>query len=1087
MRWFLPVLVALLLVAPPAHAFTAISSAIVGWLGGAAAIGSVGVALVQVGVGLVGSALARALSPKPKAPERAGIRTEVTTEGDVTPQTIMLGRYATAGNLVAPYYSFDSDRIASGDYRVAIYDLGDLPIDALEAILINGTRLALDTHFAAADTTMAVNAPETGAVTANLGRTVKTGVGQDRYAGKVFVRWYDGTQTVADPTLRALFGAHPERPWTSTMIGRGVPYAIVIYKLDDEVWQSEPQARFVVRGAKFLDPRTAATGWTENPMVMVRAILSGVAMPDGQSYGMGVTDADLPADWWDPAMNACDADANGRRYIAGYEARVANPDVGGDEPLSVVDELLKAAGAEICDMGGTWITRVGGPGLPVASLTDDDILRDKGQNFEPFPGLSDTYNAVTATFPSPAAGWNPKQSPIRVDTAAEAEDGERLIADVQLPAVPSAPQVQWLLQDWLRDARRMRRHTISLPPDYSELTPLDAVSWTSARNGYTDKVFSVEEMALDPRTLCVTLALREQDPADYTRQDGTILPEVDPSTVVVQPQARTVPGFDASETTVMDGAGAARRPAIQVVWSSVQPGVRGVRVAVRVQATGQQVATGLYAVADGVAVVSTGIVPGVTYEVRARPVLNAPSAWTTWKVVTTPDVRLSRADVDTDMQDLIDTAIRGAVQTADFAAGIRPVEIVSSLPTTGLTAGRVVYLATDGKLYRYNGGWKADVAATDVVGQLTAGQIAAGAIGTTQLAARAATVEKLAIRDFTNLVQDPGFEDGALGWTLNAGFSVGTSASFARTGSKHINRTASDNSSAASRSPLMFDVAPGDVFYIEAYVRPEAAFAASSVGVRIAWRDAAGTTLSYSSVVLTSWTVGQYQLVGGKVTAPAGAAYGNFEVVASSQTGGTVRWDDCRCHRANAGKLVVDGGITAQHLDTVSMGVAGLAVFGGTLESDNFSEGAAGEISGWQITQTGGVKLGGVVISRNLRIDGGNPDITPRPTMTKTSAIEELFFIWVQSTVSLLDWDSYLKTYIATAEPVYWAVGADQADIDANDVFWATKAEVYPLNRPNLPDRIWVRIGVWGKNVTSITDDGSGVGPLIRWNLYQVT
>jgi hypothetical protein len=68
----------------------------------------------------------------------------------------------------------------------------------------------------------------------------------------------------------------------------------------------------------------------------------------------------------------------------------------------------------------------------------------------------------------------------------------------------------------------------------------------------------------------------------------------------------------------------------------------------------------------------------------------------------------------------------GAVSIAKFAAGTRPVEIFSALPSSGNTVGRTVMLTTDNKLYRWTGSaWTAAVPATDVTGQLTDAQIAA--------------------------------------------------------------------------------------------------------------------------------------------------------------------------------------------------------------------------------------------------------------------------------------------------------------------------------------------------------------------------
>lgn len=87
-----------------------------------------------------------------------------------------------------------------------------------------------------------------------------------------------------------------------------------------------------------------------------------------------------------------------------------------------------------------------------------------------------------------------------------------------------------------------------------------------------------------------------------------------------------------------------------------------------------------------------------------------------------------------------------AVDVAKFAAGVRPVEIVATLPSVGNIEGRTVYLTTDDKLYRWTGSaWTAAVPAADVTGTLADSQIAAlaaskvtGQLSDAQLAAIAA-------------------------------------------------------------------------------------------------------------------------------------------------------------------------------------------------------------------------------------------------------------------------------------------------------------------------------------------------------------
>lgn len=72
-------------------------------------------------------------------------------------------------------------------------------------------------------------------------------------------------------------------------------------------------------------------------------------------------------------------------------------------------------------------------------------------------------------------------------------------------------------------------------------------------------------------------------------------------------------------------------------------------------------------------------------------------------------------------------------------------EIVSSLPVSNLFDGRIVYLNTNGKLYRYvsGTGWTAATAAADLTGQITSTQITDGAISTPKLAAGSVDTSKL--------------------------------------------------------------------------------------------------------------------------------------------------------------------------------------------------------------------------------------------------------------------------------------------------------------------------------------------------------
>ena len=80
-------------------------------------------------------------------------------------------------------------------------------------------------------------------------------------------------------------------------------------------------------------------------------------------------------------------------------------------------------------------------------------------------------------------------------------------------------------------------------------------------------------------------------------------------------------------------------------------------------------------------------------------------------------------------------------------------EIVATLPTTDLFEGRVVFLTTDDKLYRYvttpAAGWTAAVPAVDITGTITETQIGTDAITTPKIAANAVTAAEIAASTIT--------------------------------------------------------------------------------------------------------------------------------------------------------------------------------------------------------------------------------------------------------------------------------------------------------------------------------------------------
>ena len=461
-------------------------------------------AIVRIGIGLGLSALSRALLPQQSRP--GGLQTSVTLSGATTPQSFILGRYATSGSLVCPPMTHG----VSNEYLTYVIALGSLKGQTLKRFAVNGKwqDLATTSH-------------------ADYGSDVT-----DTNAGHLWIRFYDGSQIAADPMLLAKYAAHPDTPWSSDMVGTSICYAVLTVKANTTLWSGLPTFRFELGGIPLYDPRlddTAGgiglmrwgdpTTWTssEIPSVMIYNIMRGISLPSGETWGGDVAAEDLPYANWAVAMEDCDEqvpDGSGgtkAQYVAGFEVRVNEP------PKAILEELLKSCAGEMADIGGIWKIHVGAPSLPTLFLNDDDILVSETRQLLPFPGLEQTHNGISTTHPDPELLWEASEAaPLSDPVAVAADGGRNLIANLGLPSVWDGEQVARLQAAWLKDDRRWRRHSLSLPPRWVAAEPFDVISWDSLRNDYLATQFAVLSVTDNPMTLNQRLVLREVNPNDWS-------------------------------------------------------------------------------------------------------------------------------------------------------------------------------------------------------------------------------------------------------------------------------------------------------------------------------------------------------------------------------------------------------------------------------------------------------------------------------------------------------------------------------------------------------------------------------------------
>jgi predicted phage tail protein len=156
---------------------------------------------------------------------------------------------------------------------------------------------------------------------------------------------------------------------------------------------------------------------------------------------------------------------------------------------------------------------------------------------------------------------------------------------------------------------------------------------------------------------------------------------------------------------------------------------------------------------DDIFSITSGSVNLASFAAGIEPIsivssLPNPSGYTGAKIVfLTTDNKIYRYTGTAWEAGVLASDINGTLDADNFSNSLRPVEVVSSLPSLGNFIGRTAFLTTDGKLYRFtSAGWTASVPSTDLSGAITNAQIeglaaskVTGQLTNTQIADLAAT------------------------------------------------------------------------------------------------------------------------------------------------------------------------------------------------------------------------------------------------------------------------------------------------------------------------------------------------------------
>jgi hypothetical protein len=499
------------------------------------------------------------LLSKPGRQRRDALAATLQT-GEVARQGVF-GRAAVAGSLVD---AFNFGGKYGTDWEVLVIALADHRCDALEGFFVDDAF-----HTFTGD----------GAVPG--------------FNGQLEVYFRDGRWDQEVPSILTTHGPG----WTENDRGRGVAWAVVAYKADDEkaktpVWEGRrPSFLFVLRGLRAYQARKdssvggsgahrwnnpATREWTENPIdirhTWVRGIYAGdrVNQPEMLLLGRGLSAIEAPPQNVFARANLCDELVDGApRYRIGGV-------VSADEPfIEVESDFAAACGGVISQPEGAVEVDPGEARAPVAHFTDRDLIVGSRVSWSEFLGISDDgwVNTVIARFVDPVQRWKTRGAPVRRDTADIVTDGGPREQTLNLTLVTNVRQAERLAEIARRLGRLWARGRVTLPPRFAGIEEGDWVTWQSDRyfKGST-RTFLVEAWGSDEGWRH-QLTLRQISASVFSEtaplDDGVIAAQ-QPAPAALQPPIAGA--WALSATTI--AAGGVRVPALQIVGQTDDPAAR---------------------------------------------------------------------------------------------------------------------------------------------------------------------------------------------------------------------------------------------------------------------------------------------------------------------------------------------------------------------------------------------------------------------------------------------------------------------------------------------------------------------------------
>jgi hypothetical protein len=334
------------------------------------------------------------------------------------------------------------------------------------------------------------------------------------------IQKFDGSQTSAPADLLAESELTGSDALTSDFVGNGIAYLYVRYEYDGNVFASGvPLVTALVKGKKVYDPRTTATGYSNNAALCIRDFITS-------TYGLN----DSAIDDVSFSAAANESDENVTLSGSGTEKRYTiNGIIKASSAIGdVLGQMSTACAGTLFWGSGYWKLKVGAYSSPVKTLTLDDLRSEI--NLSTRSTMRDSFNGVTGTFNDSSADFITSDYPAIKSSVFKAEDGgDELLLDLPLPFTTSAATAQRIAKMTLYRGREQMTISADFGLEAFNVEVGDIIAFTNPRYGFDEKEFEVIGWKFssnqDAGDLRVSLTLQETSEAafDWNAEESDII------------------------------------------------------------------------------------------------------------------------------------------------------------------------------------------------------------------------------------------------------------------------------------------------------------------------------------------------------------------------------------------------------------------------------------------------------------------------------------------------------------------------------------------------------------------------------------